>query len=453
MRLFVVAVVASFACSPNITLTPQLLVYLDTDAPLPSTQATADILHQPLPLFDRARIEIFPPGDAPCERCSGDFALDADRVATLKASFGVRVPPGVSGYTARVRMYVGRFADDQGVPNADSTIDVWARLPASSDNGLVETTIFLPTDSTGVAASPNALVDATHGAPTRSRVGTWPGAERVSCPQGSPPPPGTACVPGGAFWFGSQDGTPIVGRSTQFHRLVVLSPFFMDLTEVTVAQYRKRYQPVQAWNGSTDGKDIHDWCTYTPTAGAFEGLPMDCITWDQARAYCKSAGGDLVTEAQFVYAGSALGQFISPWGVDQPSCTDAIWGRRGYGILFSSASDKCLSLSKAKKPIGGPENVGSGAIDRLRLADGSAIVDLAGSVNEYSRDRYATEADPCWAPPILRDPYCDGATSKGAGALGGSWATSANLLRADARTWNDIGTSNVGLGLRCTYPP
>src|SRR6185436_82728 len=97
--------------------------------------------------------------------------------------------------------------------------------------GSIDVTVFLPTDAVGrPIGTLDDPIPADLRAPGISAVGTWPGARRVPC-QGMANP-GEVCVPGGAFWMGN----PLlsVGDATR-QRLVVLSPFFIDSAEVTVA--------------------------------------------------------------------------------------------------------------------------------------------------------------------------------------------------------------------------
>src|SRR5262245_48475025 len=100
-------VVGVFAACVDRDLPPngQILITVTTDAPLPPPAGEVLGPDDPLPLFDRLRIEVFRPGETmPCAECVNEFDVDRDLVRAGRASFGVTPPVGVSGYVARVRL-------------------------------------------------------------------------------------------------------------------------------------------------------------------------------------------------------------------------------------------------------------------------------------------------------------------------------------------------------------
>ena len=158
-------VAAVGACAPRTAATQvtQILLFVDTDAPLPGAPAGA-----PLALFDRVRIDLLPPGeDTPtCSGCSNEFALTTDELSSLDASVGLAPPAGVSGYRARVRLFVTAFASVSGEPDPDSTIDTTVSLPATLPQTATAITVMLATSDVGtVVGTPEAPVAPTPGAP------------------------------------------------------------------------------------------------------------------------------------------------------------------------------------------------------------------------------------------------------------------------------------------------
>ena len=101
-------------------------------------------------------------------------------------------------------------------------------------------------------------------------------------------------------------------------KVVTLSPYWIDKTEVTRAAYKEfldetGYKPPyvdEAW--AADG---WNWSETTPPKGT-EQHPVVMINYYDARAYCKWRGKDLPTEAQWQLA--ALGDrslgYDYPWG-------------------------------------------------------------------------------------------------------------------------------------------
>jgi formylglycine-generating enzyme required for sulfatase activity len=428
---------------------------VDTDAPLPPAGGGAtDDPATVAPLFDRLRIDFVPPGgDAPCAGCSNDFAANVDSFTKLSASAGFLPPSGQDGWTARVRLYVARFVGESGEPDAASTVDVTAILPAVGADGITDVTLFLGTDSVGVPIAPTP---ATRGTVSASQVGTWAGARRTPC--ATSPHSGEVCVPGGAFWMGDQGDHLVPGVAPGWRRLVVMSPFFLDAREVTAGRYRSSGlasgSTVLSWSGSSSGSSALDWCTFGPAGGPRDKLPMTCVLRPGAQAYCRKQGGDLPGEAQFEYAMSALRGQAFPWGNDLPACGDAIWGRLGFGVFRNTIPTDCSTSQAALGSMGGPEPPGAGTFDAsdvLHLPDGD-VWDLAGNVSEWAADWYQSYLEPCWsASGILSDPACSTPSSSGRSypARGGGWDLGTSYLEAQHRIGVPVDYSPPSRGFRC----
>jgi formylglycine-generating enzyme required for sulfatase activity len=396
---------ASGACSDGARELPargQIVLYLDTDAPLPPAEGTVS-LSAPLPLFDRLRLDVSACEDtAECPPVTRDFSLDEARLRAVQLSIGIvpRAPGDRPLVRARLFLFAGSVDVD---PAADVTVDVTTVLPEIPAEGVVERTLFLPTDLVGQPSSP---ADTREGRPGASAVGTWPGAQRIDCP--APANEGEVCVPGGAFWMGSphlRDFRVWLDPAADARRLVVLSPFYLDAHEATVAELRATHTKALPWSGSKSGTSQSDWCTYTAAPSAHDALPANCVTRSAAIAHCAASGRELPTEAQFEYAASVLGRSLWPWGNDVPSCTDAILAR-AYGAIEPGSftdSDACIGSGV----VAGPLVAGSGARDRVELPSGT-IVDLIGNLSEYARDLYQYRSDECWSRRgVYVDPWCD----------------------------------------------
>lgn len=451
MRAFAVALVIAAAACSSAPLPPkgQVLLYVDTDAPLPAAADEVADQAAPTPLFDRLRIEIYPPGaSTPCAGCTREFSIDTKLLRRGEASIGVIPEKGGSGYRARVRLY-RNAGTSSGEPRQGSTIESVVALPAVGADGIVEASVVLHTDD---VASPQGTLDlpipSISGHSATSLVGTWPAARIIPC--SGDPAPSEACVPGGAFWMGDPrlDTINDAEYDGRLERLVVLSPFFMDLTEVSVATMRAsglvRKDPATGLgnNPQEAGGPVAN-CTFTTAPGKSEQVPVNCISWDAASAYCIALGRTLPTEAQYEYVAGGLKSLFYPWGTDAPACEDAVFGR----AKGSDTSSMCVKLGASPAPSG------SGKRDRLTLGP-REIVDLAGNVQEWASDMWNRESEPCWGTGIFRDPMCS-ARSPGDGVArsvrGGDWSAYGSLLRSAvrARVANPEHVQGEQVGFRC----
>src|SRR5262249_660739 len=126
--------------------------------------------------------------------------------------------------------------------------------------------------------------------------------------------------------MGTQDGQPLPNRSATWHRLAVMSPFFVDADEVSVARFRAAgLEPPVTFRQT--GVSAALWCTFTTSPGPYENFPVNGLDATDAIPFCKSAGGALPTGAQFEYVATELGRSPYPWGFDLPTCAGVVWSR------------------------------------------------------------------------------------------------------------------------------
>jgi formylglycine-generating enzyme len=453
--------VFSGCASPQASPTPQLLLYLDTDAPLPRGSGGAGGALDPVPLFDRVRFDATPSADGGACDCSREFDVTNELVASGAISFGV-LPPLAGGGTLRVRLFRGS-ATVEGEPDPGSTIDVTFALPAvSSSGGIVERTLYLPTEEVGTPRGTESPVATLPGPPSPSHVGTWPGAIRKNCP--AAPLAGEVCVPGGAYWMGNVASAGQGLNSGDVSRLVVLSPFYVDETEMTVATLRRLGGVVagEFWSGEK-GCSTADYCTVTPNPGPNEDLPATCLDWAHARATCTSQGKDLMSEAQYEYLASGLAGQPYVWGTDVPQCGDMVFERGGFGA-YSGYAEDCVHPSN-RGPfcnggiivgglgLGGPLPPRSGSRDRLTIALPGwtgTVFDLAGNVAEFTQDRWSPETGPCWSRRgVYTDPVCETSSTAEQTNRGGDWSSDPQNSLAAFRDWNQVNESSAQIGFRC----
>jgi len=55
--------------------------------------------------------------------------------------------------------------------------------------------------------------------------------------------------------------------------------------------------------------------------------PINCVTWEQAQAFCRWAGATLPTEKQWQAEASEGGKRRYPWGDEAPTCERVAWRR------------------------------------------------------------------------------------------------------------------------------
>jgi sulfatase modifying factor 1 len=128
-----------------------------------------------------------------------------------------------------------------------------------------------------------------------------------------------------------------------------------------------------------------DYATWTPEPGSNEKLPINCVSWAEAYAFCIWDGGFLPSEAEWEYAAAAGSQQREyPWGTTPPGAASqyAI-----YDCRYPSGSGSCSGLSNIA-PVG-TASQGAGAWGQL---------DLAGNLNEWTLDM-AKES-------FVEDPRC-----------------------------------------------
>jgi formylglycine-generating enzyme required for sulfatase activity len=122
--------------------------------------------------------------------------------------------------------------------------------------------------------------------------------------------------------------------------------------------------------------------TWTDMPGSGESLPINCVTWSEAYAFCIWDGGFLPSEAEWAYAaaGGAM-QREYPWGWESPGTANkyAI-----YNCDYPSGHGACQGLANLA-PVGTAPD-GAGLWGQL---------DLAGELYEWALDLFAPLVTPC----------------------------------------------------------
>ncbi|WP_437586315.1 formylglycine-generating enzyme family protein [Sorangium sp. So ce1000] len=262
-------------------------------------------------------------------------------------------------------------------------------------------------------------------------------------------------VPGGTFNRGNDAAYP-----------ATVSGFLLDRFEVTVGRFRKF---VEAYPGSKPaaGAGAHpriegsgwnaDWAsklpvdaaalkaavkcepeyqTWTDAAGVHEHLPMSCLSWYVAFAFCAWDGGRLATEAEWNYAaaggGGADGQRVYPWSKPADSTAiDADHAVYGCGPDASCAPGDIQAV--------GSRSPGDGRWGQA---------DLAGNLREWVLDWHAAP----YPSGDCKD--CANITMTSARVLrGGGWNDVASTLLSSGRNYDDPSARTIDVGARCARTP
>jgi sulfatase modifying factor 1 len=227
---------------------------------------------------------------------------------------------------------------------------------------------------------------------------------------------------GGNFWVAPHGG------ATGLDDPATVSTFRLDKYDVTVGRFR---QFVNAWNGGAgwtppagSGKHDHlnggeglldvgapadagtvyeigwnpsdsssiaptsanlacdpEYPTWTAAAGSNENLPINCVNWQEAYAFCIWDGGFLPSEAEWEYAAAGGSQQRTyPYGPTDPGTASEL---AIYGCYYPSGPPgfKCSGISNIAAV--GTAPLGAGPFGQL---------DLVGEMYQWNLDLFADYA-------------------------------------------------------------
>jgi eukaryotic-like serine/threonine-protein kinase len=242
-------------------------------------------------------------------------------------------------------------------------------------------------------------------------------------------------IPAGTFKMGNETGK---SDEKPVHD-VTLDAFWIDLMEVTNAMFGKfvadtGYKTDAEKQGSGYVFDAakHTWtkvqgANWQHLRGPGSSLngradhPVVQVSWNDANAYCKWAGGQLPTEAQWEYAARGPQSVTFPWGNDPPN-------------------DKLLNYNLN---IGDTTRVGS----YPRGASWVGAFDMAGNVWEWVQDWYGAYSDSSQTNPT-------GPVSGSNRVLrGGSWSAGEDVARMAYRGGDAPDSRSGSVGFRCVVAP
>ncbi|MBN2496794.1 MAG: formylglycine-generating enzyme family protein [Deltaproteobacteria bacterium] len=231
-------------------------------------------------------------------------------------------------------------------------------------------------------------------------------------------PAGMVLVPAGAFQMGcSQADTRCQADERPAHR-VLLDAFFIDRTEVTAAAYGRCVSA-----GRCTPPEIAEGCNWGKRGR--QDHPVNCVSWQQADAYCRFAGGRLPTEAEWEKACRGTDDRIYPWGPEPADCERAVMVSTESGCGAQRTFPVC-SHPAGNSPYG--------------------LCDMAGNVWEWVADWYAPTVY-AQGPERIAPVGPPGGARKV--LRGGSYFGIARYLRASNRDADPPGSQDNAIGFRC----
>jgi formylglycine-generating enzyme required for sulfatase activity len=278
------------------------------------------------------------------------------------------------------------------------------------------------------------------GSPQKSPAATpapvLPAGKPISLEPGRPPPPALKnpadgaemiLIPGGPFTMGASPGDPDALPEEKPARQVHLGPYYIYRHEVTYGQFARfaqaaKYRAEGPWQKH-----------YRPELA---NHPVAYITWNDAAAYCRWAGGDLPTEAQWEKAARGREGFVYSWGNH--------WDPDRANVLETKDPAK-LKMRHIYYDGLGTAPVGAFPGDMSPYG----LMDVTGNVIEWCRDWF----DPgYYGHGPGKDPQGPpGGTQKV--MRGGGWGQDRRICRSTYRDRERPGDVDGDFGFRCVVEP
>jgi len=202
---------------------------------------------------------------------------------------------------------------------------------------------------------------------------------------------------------------------------VRLDAFWMDLTEVTNAQYARCVAAGACSPPPSSSSPTRSDYYGNP---AYDDFPVVHMTWEAAATYCRWAGGRLPTEAEWEYAARGTDGRLFPWGDQPPDVT----------------------LANTALAIGDLTAVGA----YPQGASPFGLLDMAGNAWEWVADWYEPDYY-TYSPEV--NPQGPTASQQGwRCGRGGSYYWGEGFASVAYHDGFDPNKANAGVGFRCVIP-
>ncbi|MBU1636047.1 formylglycine-generating enzyme family protein [bacterium] len=233
---------------------------------------------------------------------------------------------------------------------------------------------------------------------------------------------GMVMVPAGPYDMGADYDAP---SSLPIHT-VNMSAFFIDICEVTNAQYKAFCDATS--RTYPDDPNLSGMDNYF-TNPAYANYPVVEVSWDDASAYATWSGKRLPTEAEWERAAKgSTDNRQYPWGDEWNDSYTNIWDNIADGYTFTS-------------PVGNYPNGVSPA----------GCYDMAGNVEEWCEDDYHGDYS---GAPIDGSAWIDTPRESYRVTRGGSWSSGTTAFtRCANRNGNPSPIFAQYIGFRCARTP
>ncbi len=438
----------------------ELTVEFDTSALTYVAAANATYLpagaFAPAPRVSGNRVTLTAAAGSATTNSSGTLATVTFRVGAAKAStlsLQNVLLTSINGQNLPVTTENGQVTKSSGAAwdvNQDGTVNVSDLvLVARSLGSRAPANPRVDVNSDGQVNVSDLVLVARH-------LGETPGTGTVTPPAivtQPTPPKGMVLIPAGTFQMGSnfadeeaEDWNADWFRDEQPVHTVHLDAFYMDVYEVTNAQFKAFVDANPQWQKDNIDAKFHDntylklWSGNNYPSGE-ANHPVTSVPWYAAMAYAQWAGKRLPTEAEWEYAarGGLAGQNY-PWG-DTITLADA-----NYGVWDDEEN--------FVEGVGDTTPVGS------YPANGYGLYDMAGNVEEWCLDAY--DAHFYAVSDNSRNPIAGGETIQGlrdnfpsipTGSFrvlrDGDFYETAQYLRVANRGGRSPASTSYDLGFRC----
>jgi formylglycine-generating enzyme required for sulfatase activity len=267
-------------------------------------------------------------------------------------------------------------------------------------------------------------------------------------------------VPGGTFLMGAPYADKGAAEDEFPEHDVAVSTYELDKYEVTVGRFRAFVEGYD-YQGLPPGAGAHpriagsgwrtDWNRRLPRSNTEfnkalkcewhatypngpDDLPISCVSWYEAFAFCAWDGRRLPTEAEWEYAAAGGDDNHKyPWGAEVPT--------HEHATFDCSGNPGVCALQDVWVPVG----------SKPRGAGRWGHMDLAGSFYEWTLDSYDTY-------DAYEEPRQDFASVSNNTPMprvirGGSWYMGSQQLRASARVHSTSFGHVSDNGFRCARTP